>query len=69
MTSEAERLRRARLGSALRENLKRRKAQARARSDAEPSTQGPAKEPESEAPPGPDNPLEDDATTDDQQGG
>ena len=65
MTSEAERLRRARLGSALRENLKRRKAQARARNEAEPA----AEEPESKAPPGPDNPLEDDATTDDQQGG
>jgi hypothetical protein len=37
MTNEAERLRRARLGSALRENLKRRKAQGRARNEAEPT--------------------------------
>ena len=56
MSDEAERLRRARLGSALRENLKRRKAQARGRSEVETA---PADD-ESEAPPRPVDGLEDD---------
>jgi hypothetical protein len=58
MSDEAERLRRARLGSALRENLKRRKAQARGRSEAEITPAGEAPE----VPPPAADRLEDDQT-------
>jgi hypothetical protein len=63
MTNEAERLRRARLGSALRENLRRRKAQVRARNEVEPTQQI------AEAPPEPNIPIRDTQPNDSEPGG